>query len=103
MIGLAHPGTSPAEPEATTWPLFMWRMSSGLGRSPRSRCYSCWSSTVGSGILASSVSNLLFEVTPNDPSVVLGASSLMLVAGLLAAWLPARRAARVDPATALRR
>lgn len=44
----------------------------------------------------------LFGVTPTEP-IVFGAVTMVLFAvGLLAAWLPARRAARVDPWTALR-
>jgi ABC-type antimicrobial peptide transport system permease subunit len=46
--------------------------------------------------------SLLFEVSPADP-VALGAVSVLLAgAALLAAWLPARRAARLDAMAALR-
>jgi putative ABC transport system permease protein len=45
---------------------------------------------------------LLFGVTPHDPTT-LGAVAVVLTAvGVAACWLPAARAARVDPATALR-
>ena len=48
------------------------------------------------------MASLLFEVRPNDPLIfVLGAAGLALTA-LAAAWLPARRAAGVDPLEALR-
>jgi predicted permease len=45
---------------------------------------------------------LLFGLTPTDPSSILVASALMGAAGVAAAYLPALRASRVDPMTALR-
>ena len=45
---------------------------------------------------------ILFGVTPTDPLVFATAAAVLGVAALLAAWLPARRAARVDPLIALR-
>src|SRR5688572_9146229 len=44
----------------------------------------------------------LFGVTSTDPIVFTIVTLLLLVVGLLAAWLPARRAARIDPWSALR-
>jgi len=44
----------------------------------------------------------LFDVTASDPRVLAGAACGMLLVGGLAAWLPARRAARIDPIMALR-
>jgi len=48
------------------------------------------------------VSTLLFGLTPNDPSTIALATLLMIGVAALAGFLPARRAARVDPMIALR-
>ena len=45
---------------------------------------------------------LLFGVAPDDPTTFLGAALLMAAIGILACWIPALRAARVDPAIAMR-
>ncbi len=46
--------------------------------------------------------SLLFEVSPTDPATLAAAVLVLLLVAALAAWLPARRATRVDPATTLR-
>ena len=48
------------------------------------------------------VESFLFRVEPGDPAVYLATAALLVVIGLLAAWIPSRRAARVDPIIALR-
>lgn len=48
------------------------------------------------------LSGILFEVAPTDPLAFTLVVPVLGAASLLAAWLPARRAARVDPMTALR-
>ena len=45
---------------------------------------------------------LLFGLEPRDPSTLIGAAAALGAVGALAAWLPARRASRLDPAEVLR-
>ena len=48
------------------------------------------------------VKSQLFEIAPRDPATLAAATIALVGAALLAAWLPSRRAASVDPVTALR-
>ena len=48
------------------------------------------------------LSRYLFEVKATDPLTFGAVSLLLLGVALLASWLPARRAAKVDPLVALR-
>ncbi|MBI1176569.1 FtsX-like permease family protein [bacterium] len=52
--------------------------------------------------VASAMGHILYEVSPFDPAVMIIAPSSLLLASLIATWIPARRAARVNPMTALR-
>lgn len=57
---------------------------------------------LGSFLLTRSMRSLLFEVGPNDPATFIGVASLILLTTVLASYIPARRAAKVDPVVALR-
>jgi predicted permease len=48
------------------------------------------------------MTKLLFNVAPNDPVTLVGVALVLAATGVLASWLPAVRAARADPSTALR-
>jgi len=55
-----------------------------------------------SGIMAPLISSLLYGVRPIDPEVFIAVPLILMVVVLLASYIPARRAARVNPIVALR-
>jgi len=48
------------------------------------------------------IRHFVYGVTPYDPANMVGVTALLAGIAILACWLPARRAARVDPVIALR-
>ncbi len=57
---------------------------------------------VGSIVTSRMMRGLLFGVAPSDPLTLLIVAGIMVLIGVLACWIPALRAARIDPAIALR-
>ena len=66
---------------------------------------------VGSGVLlglaaafglSRLITSLLYGITPNDPTTIVAAAGLLCFVALLAGYVPARRATRVNPTMALR-
>jgi predicted permease len=55
-----------------------------------------------SWMLTKKAASLLYELTPNDPVTITLATLLLAAVALVAGYLPARRASRVDPMVALR-
>jgi ABC-type antimicrobial peptide transport system permease subunit len=58
---------------------------------------------MGAAALATMIKGFLFVVQPNDVVVYATVAVTLVAAGLLAAWLPARRAAMVDPLISIRK
>jgi len=60
---------------------------------------------IGAGIsswASQFVATLLYGLEPRDPATLVGSAAVLTAVGALAGWLPARRAARIDPAEVLR-
>jgi len=56
----------------------------------------------GALLVSRTLESLLFSVSPSDPATLAAVALLLLVTTLLAGYLPARRATRIDPVVALR-
>jgi predicted permease len=56
----------------------------------------------GAAVVTRVLQRFLFGVTPTDPIAFTLVTLLLMAVGLLAAWLPARRATRIDPCATLR-
>jgi ABC-type antimicrobial peptide transport system permease subunit len=57
---------------------------------------------VGAALLARLMESQLFGVTALDPVTYIAVAGILVVTGVLAGYLPARRATRIDPMSALR-
>jgi putative ABC transport system permease protein len=84
-------GAAPADVVALVLKNAAWLAASGL-----------LAGFVGSALLARTLSSLLFGVTPEDGPTLVAALAVLTSVALVASWLPARGAARVNPIEALR-
>ena len=78
--------------------VFFMVLSQGL----RLTMYGVLIGVAGSLALGRILSGFLYGVSPTDPATILGVAALLMIVALVASYLPARRAVRVDPIVALR-
>ena len=75
--------------------IMVWQASLWIG-------FGAAAGIIGSLAAARWIGSLLFDIPANDPATLAEAAALLLVVALLGAWVPARRAAKIDPMVALR-
>lgn len=73
-----------------------------LGQALRTIVIGVVTGVAGSLVLTRAMSSMLFDLTPADPFTFVSVSLLLVMVALIACWVPARRAAKVDPMVALR-
>ena len=61
-----------------------------------------WSGVMGALLMTRAIATLLYSVSPRDPWTLAALSATLTAVALLACYIPARRATRVDPIRALR-
>src|SRR5579862_1232851 len=74
-----------------------------LGHAARWTAAGAAMGVIGSLLAARLLQTMLFDTSPRDPWVLASAVSALWAVAMLAAWIPSRRASRVDPMQALRR
>jgi hypothetical protein len=84
-------GATPAEVTR----MMVWQASMWVG-------FGAAAGILGSLVGARWIGSLLFGIRANDPATLAEAAGLLLIVALFGAWVPARRAAKVDPMVALR-
>jgi len=57
---------------------------------------------IGAWVLSESLLTLLYGVRPHDPATFITVGTALLAVAVIACWLPARRATRIDPGAALK-
>jgi hypothetical protein len=57
--------------------------------------------SLGALLLGRWLTSLAFGISPSDPRIVVAAAAVLAATGIVAAWLPARRAARIEPRIAI--
>ena len=57
--------------------------------------------SLGALLLGRWLASLAFGISPSDPRIVVAAAAVLTATGIVAAWLPARRAARIEPRVAM--
>jgi ABC-type antimicrobial peptide transport system permease subunit len=57
---------------------------------------------MGAALISRLIASVLYEVVARDPFTMSAVAMVVLVAAACACWVPARRATRIDPLTALR-
>jgi putative ABC transport system permease protein len=82
------------------WPHEIQRMV--LGQGMRLTLFGLALGVVGALSLTHILHGLLFEVQPTDPPTFVAVAGVLAIAAATASYFPARRAARVEPMTALR-
>jgi predicted permease len=73
-----------------------------LAESLRPALVGMFGGIAGTIIVTRYLRSILFDITPNDPATIVITAAVILIVAALAAYLPARRASRIDPLAALR-
>ena len=55
----------------------------------------------GALVLGRWLATLAFEISPSDPRILMAAALVLALVAIIAAWLPAQRASRIEPRTAM--